>query len=137
MPSPATKVSKPRFTIPKQLGACADRLFDLKAKKAALNKELELLDEERSAIQNHLIETLPKSQAGGIAGKLARVTIEPKVIPQVKDYDLFYAFIKKSGRFDLLQRRLSDKAVEELWDDGKKVPGVEPFTTVVVRLNKV
>ena len=48
-----------------------------------------------------------------------------------------YNFILRNDRFDLLQRRLSDAAVKEMWQDGQSVPGVEPFNVITVSINKV
>ncbi len=60
-----------------------------------------------------------------------------KQVPQVKDWDKFYAFVKKTGQFDLVQRRLADTAIRERWDNGKEVPGVEAFGAVSVSLNRL
>lgn len=98
---------------------------------------MDLLQSEESAIKEHIINTLPKSEASGVAGKLARVTIVTKQIPQVKDWDAFYKYVKKTSSFDLLQRRLTDSAIKERWEAGKEVPGVEHFNAVSVSINKV
>ena len=128
---------KPKFKFPKALGACADRLFQVREERLKIQKQVELLASEESAIKEHLINTLPKSDASGVAGKLARVTIVTKQVPQVKDWDAFYKHVKKSGDFDLLQRRLTDSAIKERWEAGKEVPGVEHFNAVSVSINKV
>jgi hypothetical protein len=123
--------------FPKALGACADLLFKLKAERLAAQKKLEAMEAEEKALKEHIIAALPKSQASGVAGKVARVTVYNKEIPQVEDWNLFYRFVKKEGRFDLMQRRLSEKAVSDMLEEGEKVPGVKVFKTPVVSLNKV
>jgi hypothetical protein len=55
----------------------------------------------------------------------------------VEDWDKFYAFIRKTKNFGLLQRRAGDAAIQELWDAGKTVPGVSTFNVVTVSVNKV
>lgn len=127
----------PKFKIPKSIGACADRLFKIKEEASELAKKAAALDTERKAIQEHIINTLPKSEATGVSGKLANVKVRTVDVPQVKDWEKFYAYIKKVGRFDLLQKRLSEGAVSEILDSGKKVPGVEPFPVVKLSLTKV
>jgi hypothetical protein len=129
--------AKPVFKMPKTLALCADELYKTREARLVAQKAVEALESKESALKEHLINNLPKSDASGVAGKLARVTIVTKVIPQVKDWDKFYKFIKKTGSFDLMQRRLTDTAVQERWDNGKEVPGVEPFNVVKVSLNKV
>lgn len=123
--------------FPKALGACADLLFRLKAERLAAQKRLEAMQRDESALKEHIIAALPKSQASGVAGKVARVTVYNKEIPQVEDWEKLYAYVKKKGRFDLLQRRLSEKAVSDMLEDGEKVPGVKVFKTPTVSLNKV
>lgn len=125
------------FKIPKTLGACADLLFETRAKRLALQKDVDKLQEQESAVREHIINTLPKSEASGVAGKLCRVTVTTKVVPQVKDWDLFYKYVQKTKQFDLLQRRLADTAIKERWEAGKKVDGVEAFTAVTLSVNKL
>ena len=130
------KEKSPTYRPPKTIGACADRLYELKELKSEAQKAVDKIEEERKALERHVIETLPKSAALGVAGKVARVTVVTKQVPQVKDYEPFYAFIKKNNRFDLLQKRLSEGAIKEIWDQGKTVPGVEAFTAVTISLTK-
>lgn len=128
---------KPKFKFPKTMGACADKLYQLREKRLEEQKKVDVIEEEEKALKEHLIQNLPKSEASGVAGKLARVTIVTKIVPQVEDWDKFYAHIKKKGEFDLMQRRVSDTAVKERWDAGKQVPGVKTFNALTVSINKV
>lgn len=123
--------------IPKTLGACADRLYQIREEQALLNKQVEVLQAEAAAIKEHLIANLPKSDAQGVLGKQARAAITTKQVPSVKDWDAFYKLILKSKDFSLLQRRVSDAAVRERWEAGEKVAGVEPFTVVNVSVTKL
>ncbi len=126
-----------KYKFPKALGACADKLFELRNKRLAEQKKVDEIAAEETALKNHIIENLPKSEASGVAGKLARVTVVTKQVPQVKDWDAFYKYVKKTGSFDLMQKRLTDAAIKERWEAGKEVPGVEHFNTVSVSINKV
>lgn len=126
-----------KIVVPKTLGACADRLFKIKDEAAKLAKQAAELDAERKAIQEHVINTLPKSNATGVSGKLANVKVRTVDVPQVKDWDKFYAYVAKNKSFHLMQRRLAEGAVNEILDTGKKIPGVEPFPVVKISLNKV
>ena len=126
-----------KYKFPKALGACADKLFELRNKRLAEQKKVDEIAAEETALKNHVIENLPKSEASGVAGKLARVTVVTKQVPQVKDWDVFYKYVKKTGSFDLMQKRLTDAAIKERWEAGKEVPGVEHFNAVSVSINKV
>jgi len=126
-----------KYKFPKALGACADKLFELRNKRLAEQKKVDEIAAEETALKNHIIENLPKSEASGVAGKLDRVTVVTKQVPQVKDWDAFYKYVKKTGSFDLMQKRLTDAAIKERWEAGKEVPGVEHFNAVSVSINKV
>lgn len=125
------------MSLPKTLGACADRLHLIRDAKALLQKQIDELDEERKAIEAKLIEELPKSDAGGITGKLAKVVIIRDAVPQAEDWDAFYKYVLKTRDFSLLQRRLSTSAIAEQWEGGKKIPGVKAFQVVKVSVTKV
>lgn len=130
-------VTEVKYKFPKALGACADRLYELRQKRLDMQKEVDKVAAEESALKEHIINTLPKSEASGVAGKLARVTVITKVVPQVKDWDAFYKYVKKTGQFDLMQRRITDGAIKERWEAGKEIPGVEHFNAISVSINKV
>lgn len=125
------------YKFPKTLGACADRVYSLRQERLEAQKKVDAMEAEEKALREHIINTLPKSETTGVAGKLARVTVITKSVPQVKDWDAFYAHVKKTSGFDLLNRALSKSAVEARWEAGKKVPGVEAFTAVTLSVNKV
>ncbi len=135
MAAPPTK--KIVFKVPKTLGACADALYDTRNARLVLQKQVDELAEREVTLKDHIIAELPKSQAGGIAGRLARVTLGKKIIPRVDDWDAFYKYILKTKDFSLLQRRTGDAAIAERWDAKKKVPGVDAFTIITVSINKV
>jgi len=122
--------------IPKTIGACADALYTIRSKRLDLQKKVDALAAEESELREHIICELPKSDASGVAGKLARVSVVRKQVPSVKDWDTFYRYVKRTGAFELLHRRVADAAIRERWDAGKTVPGVEVFTAVTVSLSK-
>lgn len=116
--------------------AAADRWYEVREQRYALQKQVDALAAEESQLREFIINTLPKSQASGITGRVAHAEIKKKNIPQVKSWPLFYAHILKTKDFSFLQRRVSDKAVEERWAANKAVPGVQKFTAITVSLTK-
>ena len=141
--SPTTKTAPPAKTATTaKLAQAADKMYAAQQRRYVLNREVEALKKEEEVHRQYLIDNLPKSQSTGIAGKLARATVESKTVPQLKDFDKLMAYVasnykKKPGVAALLQRRVSDGTVNEMWEAGQEVPGVEPFDIPVVRLNKV
>lgn len=126
----------PGLKIPKTLAACADLLFTKRAERLAADKAAEALKAHETFLTNYIIDNLPKSQAEGIVGKLCSVTITRKIKPTVEDWDIFYKYVKRTGAFELLQRRLGEKAVQERWDAGKVIPGVGSFPHLGLSITK-
>lgn len=131
--------TKKKFALPKSLAACADLMYSLREKRYAMQKEVDEVAAQESALREHLINNLPKSSATGISGKLANARIELKQTIQVEDWDKLTKYIIKNaskGAFALMQRRVSESAVREIWESRKQVPGVKPFDVPVVSLTK-
>lgn len=128
---------KAKYKFPKTLAACADRYADLKDSRLAAQKDVDKIEEEEKALKEHLIALLPKVDASGISGKHHRVTVKVKHIPTIEDPTLFYAGVAKKKAWDLLQRRLSESAVQERWDAGETIPGVGTITVYTLSLNKL
>jgi hypothetical protein len=135
--TPPVSSAYAHFKWPKKLAACADRYYTLKQKRLAMQKEVDALEEEEKALKDHLINNLPKAEATGVAGQLCRVSVVTKSVPQVQDWETFYKYIKRTGDFSLLHKRVSTEAVQERWDAGKAVPGVTAFNAVTLSVNKV
>lgn len=134
----APKAAKPApFKIPKKLGEVADLLYATKQARLAKQKEIDELASQETQLKNYIIENLPKSEATGTAGKVARVQVVVKQKPAVKDWEALYAFISKTKSWEFLQRRLGEAAVKDRWEAGKTVPGVEATPVVDVSITKV
>ena len=50
--------------------------------------------------------------------------------------DALYAHVKATGEFDLLYKRLNASAVNQRWEDGKVVPGTQPFPVEELSIRK-
>jgi hypothetical protein len=134
----ATTTKMPK--IPKSLAAAADLYYSTREMRLKLEREAEANKDFENQLKDHLINSIPKSDATGIAGKLCRVSVQTKPIAQVADWEKFYAHVAKNrakGSFALLNKAVNQKAVKEVWDAGKSVPGVEVFNSVVLSVNKV
>lgn len=121
--------------IPASWGACADLYYKLREQRLAMQREVDDVEAQEKQLRDHIIANLPKSEGGAI-GKTAKIKLDTKEIPRVEDWDAFYKYVKRTGHFDLMQRRLADGAVKERWENGKPVPGVTKFTAVTISCTK-
>jgi len=119
------------------IATLADEYGALKEQRLAQDKVSAALKERESFLATYLIENLPKSDATGTAGKAWSVRITTKTAVSVTDWDSYYAFVFRTKRKDLMQRRVNDAAVKEMWEAGTTVPGVEPIQVPGVSLTKV
>lgn len=126
----------PEFKIPETLGACADLLHDVREERLRLQKLVETQEAKETLIREHVIRTLSDTE-GGAVGLRYKVTKERHTKPVVKDWGEFYKYVLKNKATEFLQRRISDGAIQERWDAGKKIPGVESFTYIKLSLTKV
>ena len=95
------------------------------------------LKADETALINHIIDNLDKESSGAI-GKHHKVKVVVKSKPQIKDFEQLAAWVKKTGRFDVFQRRLNEQAIMDTLAQPrvKGVPGVEMFNAVSVSLTK-
>lgn len=128
---------KKATTLPKTLALCADRLYQLKALKSEAQKVVDGYESEYQALKAHLIASLPKSDASGVAGKTCRVGVVVKLIPTIADWDKFTAYVAKNKAWDLIHRRVSTAACAARWDDGKKVDGIAQESILDLSVHKV
>jgi hypothetical protein len=123
--------------LPKTLGACADLLYTSRQDRLDVQHTVDDMKGFENRLKDHLIQELPKGEASGIAGKVARVTVVTKQVPTVEDWDKLYAYIKKKNAFDLLNRALNVAACTERLEAGEQIPGIGAFTRVDVSCQKV
>lgn len=131
-------MAKAKKPLPKTLGACADELYRLKnEEKPKLQKQLDALDARRKELEAHLVDQLDASDATGVRGQLVNASIVTERLHTAKDWPAIWKYIGRTKQWQLLQRRLNSKAINELEEAGKKVPGTEPFNKKKVSLTKV
>ena len=125
------------FKKAKTPAARADYLYEvyhgpLKAHRDAFND----MDAFVSRLKSWFVQEFEGDQKG-VTGKAARVEIKDKVVPIAEDWSKVYAYIKKTGSFDILNKAINAKAVQERWDQEKEIPGMGSFRKGSVSLTKV
>ena len=118
------------------LGRLADQRYKLREQRAALNQKLAELKEKEDALEADIFHALRESETTSATGALAVVSIKREDVPQMEDFDAFFAFAKRKGNSDLLAQRVSTTAWRERIRNGKDVPGVKSFTRVSLSITK-
>lgn len=123
--------------LPPSIGLCADLYSEVRELRLEMQKVVDRVKARENECKEHIIQNLSKSDDTGAAGKKYRAQITTKDVPSLKDWDAFTAYIMKSRRWDLLHKRISNKPVVDMWEEGEEVPGVERFKVVDVSITKI
>jgi hypothetical protein len=115
------------------IGSRIDSLNELREQKRQLEEQIKVIEGSYHTLEEALMEDLKTQGMDKATGKKATVSISSITVGNLVDDKAFFAYVKKTGYFHLMQRRLSDPAIRELLESKGSIPGVEPF--VKKRLN--
>lgn len=124
---------------PASLGACVDLYHAAREMRLAMEKIVDAgYGKLESALREHLIANLSSNDTTGTAGQRYRAQIVKKRVFRVTDWPAFHEFVKKTGRFDFLQKRLGETAVSDWVDENKKLlPGMESMNVPEISVTKI
>lgn len=116
------------------LGEIADKLWQLREDKRALDKQVKVIETEIVALTESAIETLDAQDTRKAEGRKASISVNSVVVPNTVDWDETMKFIVTGKRGDkmayahLVQHRISAPAYSELRALGMTIPGQQDFT---------
>jgi hypothetical protein len=125
------------------VGAVSDLLYDLRAVKTQVPNLAAPFDDALGPVikllEDYFVDTLAVGESSGVQGMHSRVQVTEKVVPTVapEDWPKFYAYMAKTKSWELLNKAINAKAVQERWDAKKQVPGVKPFHVKRVSCTKI
>ena len=119
------------------IGELIDKLYLLRQQRLLVEKDVEALKAEESALQTFLIEELKEQKLEFAAGSKARFGVKQAKEPTVKNWDKLYDFIYGDKAWAVLQRRVSSATWKEYLDSGILLPGTEKFEVTKVSITKV
>jgi len=130
------------YTFP-PLNQCPDEYKRVSGVRLAMQKEVERIEAYEKAIKRHMIDNIPKDQAGvfGLQYK-AQVTQKPTIRVSAEGWPAFLTWVRTTGRFDTMQKRVNPGALLALWDgdetaQGVAIPGTERAVDVDLSVTKV
>lgn len=123
--------------LPESVGLCADLYSEVREMRLAMQKHVDTVRARESEIKEYIIGNLSKSDDTGAAGKRYRAQITTKTVPSLKDWDAFTSYVAANNRWDLLHKRVSDKPIKDLWEEGYAVPGIDKFNAIDVSITKI
>lgn len=120
----------------KDLGELSKQLFDLKADKTQLNVQLKELNGLIKLLEIKLLDEMNEQDIQKIGNEHGTVYVSRQVVPSVVNWDEFYEYIREHNYFHMLERRPSRPAFRESYEQGERVPGVDPVLFDEVRTRK-
>lgn len=127
--------AKTTETFPETVGGCLALLAKIMKQRTLVEVKLQPLNAREKALREHIFDTFKKDDLKGARGSGLLISIATTVVPQLKDWNAFWAFAKKKGNEDLLPRSVASPAWRERYNEGKKVPGIETFTNTTMRIS--
>ena len=99
------------------------------AKRLRMDKEREAfkLQEIETELKGQLISIMMQEKLTVVGGQSCIIRYKRKMKPHPADWSKIWGHIQSTGEFELLFKRLTDSAVQERWEAGIEVPGVDRF----------
>ena len=110
------------------LGTLIDTLADVREERRQIAVRDKELEEQVASLTEQIKARLHAEGMDKATGKKATASLSKVVVGNITDWDEECKYVKKTGFFQLFQRRISDPAFREILDLKKKpIPGLEAF----------
>jgi hypothetical protein len=111
---------------PRTIGEIMARMFEIRKERKEISTKDKALIKEWEGYEETLTAKMKEQGEDfvSISSTLGTATITSTDVANVDDWDAFYAWIKETDSFHLLQRRVASNAFRELHEAGEVVPGV-------------
>ena len=107
-----------------ELAELVDLFHETRESRLELQHKVDDLEKEEKNLKKILAEYLRDNAVKAIGGTHLTVSYKPKRKPVVQEWDALYAYIREHDAFELLHKRVTERAVKERWAEGDIVPGV-------------
>jgi len=108
-----------------ELSALVDTFNQARNKRLAADKEARALKSVETKLKEQILHVMIDQDCGFAAGMDVRVKLQTKSKPQATDWSLVYDYMIQNDAMDLVQKRLTESAVNARLEDGIEIPGIE------------
>jgi hypothetical protein len=120
------------------LSAAIDAIAMIDNNMVILQSKVNALEAERALLMVEIRKCMEVANLTEAAGNAARAKITEATVYNVSaeagGWPALWERIRTTGEFDLLQKRLSSRAVRERFDAGDALPGVRPVTITTIKV---
>jgi len=118
------------------LAELIDDLWDMQQERYEAQRELKNMVSAEASMKREIEKRLSDVGVSGAEGNKARATVSSKAVPHVTDWEALHEYVRSTGEFELLQKRVLSGAVAERWSVGEEIPGVEQTIIYDLRVKK-
>ena len=108
-------------------------LADTRAKLKVLLEQEKELKSVQNALEAEIAADMERQGLTQTGNDVCTISLKTETVPTVEDWDVLHQHISDTGRFELLQKRMSATAYRELIAMEPSVPGVR--STELTKVN--
>ena len=110
-----------------------NRLADTRLQLKALLEQEKKLKQIQNALETEIAADMERQGLTQTGNDACTISLKTETVPTVEDWDVLHQHISDTGRFELLQKRMSATAYRELIAMEPSVPGVR--STELTKVN--
>ena len=110
-----------------------NRLADTRLQLKALLEQEKKLKQIQNALETEIAADMERQGLTQTGNDVCTISLKTETVPTVEDWDVLHQHISDTGRFELLQKRMSATAYRELIAMEPSVPGVR--STELTKVN--
>jgi hypothetical protein len=111
-------------TISSHLPDLINQYISVRAQRLAKDAESMEIKEFEDVLKNAIISKYKEQGIKTLGSTNGIVKMTTLIEPVAQDWVPIWAYIRETGQFDLLHKRLANLAVKERWEAGVELPGV-------------
>jgi hypothetical protein len=113
-----------------------EKILNLRTKVSELEAEAEELRVERNTLENDLMEAMASMGVTQLGSVMGTATMKSATKFAIANWDEFIQYVVETESFDMLQKRISTKAVGERIAAEEEVPGIQGVQVFTVSIHK-
>lgn len=119
------------------LGEKIDKLYELRGQKAEIQAQLKEVQADIDKLEWEIIENMQSVGIDKTATNKATVSVKAEMYPQVKDMNAFVEWCAKTGRAEMIQKRVSSGVFKEYFEQTGEYPdGVDTYNRIKLSFRK-
>lgn len=119
-----------------ELAGIADQYYTAREERLAADRTAAKLKEKESELKAAILAAMGTNNMSAVGGALCVLNRKEKIKPVAMDWKEVFKYMKENDAFDLVQKRLTEGAVNVRWEDGIDIPGIGSITLYDLTVSK-